>query len=454
MIRLLCLGLVLTALSTPAQVRAQGLKDGFFLDSKLHDSQYPTHPIPFGIGGFATKPIDTSFKVTHYDIFLDLDKPLRAKSESERVNGVNGTVSLEAVVLKNKLDVVRLNAVQMSIRSIRILLFDTDITSECRVEIVDNSFFEISRPNGFTRADVLKIDIDYTIESTFYGLHVYSYLDAQKISLPHPIAFTFSQPNNARYWYPSLDLPYNKATYIFSVQVPKEFTVVCSGKPLLQDAINDSVSFEQWYLDVPTPSYLTSINASIYVNDNQTAYSIDGDTIPILNYHWEIDRADTLFNALNALNNIPNMFTALEETFGAYPYDSYGHVTISPIQFGGMEHMMMCSINREWLKGRVEFGYAHELAHHWSGNAVTCATWADLWLNEGGASWAEAVWRRSTEGLFGYNSQMFRRRDSYMKKASTEPAIYDIDFSILFKRSHYVFQSCMGISHGFEIGWR
>lgn len=429
------LGLTALSVFLSCSLHAQGLKDGFYLDDKLQDFQYPTHPIPFGTGGLQPKDIDTSFSVTHYDLWLDLEKPLRVQTASQKVHSIAGRVRMEIVVQQNQLDSIVLNAVAMGIRSATITRFGSDITSECLVHYNSNSEISIVRDGGFQRADALAVTLEYDILSTFYGLHVYSYYDAERALLPFPIAFTFSQPENARYWYPCLDSPHNKATYTIVVTVPKEFTVVCSGTKFAEKTINDSTIQSEWRLGVLTPTYLTSVNASIYSQDDQQATSIDGRTIPIRNYHWETDRTDTAFHAMNALKNIPKMFEALEPVFGVYPYEAYGHVTIAPVQFGGMEHMMMSSINREWLRGKAEHGYAHELAHHWSGNAVTCATWADLWLNEGGATWAEAIWRNYNEGVGGYYGQMSRRRDRYMRNPKSEPAIYNIDMSQLFNEA-------------------
>jgi aminopeptidase N len=128
-------------------------------------------------------------------------------------------------------------------------------------------------------------------------------------------------------------------------------------------------------------------------------------------------------------------FESLEEKFGPYPYKTYGHVTVSPIDFGGMEHQTMSTINRFWLRGTAELGYVHELGHQWIGDYVTCATWADIWLNEGGASFSEALYGEYVKGKESYAKVLRNKRDRYMRRGLAEPPVYNIPLAMIFNEA-------------------
>ena len=110
-----------------------------------------------------------------------------------------------------------------------------------------------------------------------------------------------------------------------------------------------------------------------------------------VDYDGDFTKGDA-YDAKNSLLLNPDMLKLFSELFIEFPYDSYGIVAIEPVWYGGMEQPNMVTINRVWLKGIAEIGLAHEVAHQWIGNLITCATWQDIWINEGGASWCEALW--------------------------------------------------------------
>lgn len=89
------------------------------------------------------------------------------------------------------------------------------------------------------------------------------------------------------------------------------------------------------------------------------------------------------------------MIETFEELFGPYPFDSYGVVAVpKPLTFA-LENQTLSLFSADFLTLRrrtVENVLAHELAHHWFGNHVSPATWADIWLNEGFATWADHYW--------------------------------------------------------------
>jgi aminopeptidase N len=128
------------------------------------------------------------------------------------------------------------------------------------------------------------------------------------------------------------------------------------------------------------------------------------------------------------------MLEKFSEFFIEYPFEKYGMVAVQPYSWGGMEHQTITTINRSWLRGRSDGGIAHELVHQWFGDMITCASWADLWINEGAATWGEALWSYFWGSDAAYNNNILGKRWGYLYYGNfkyTMPA-YDVPSNQLF----------------------
>jgi aminopeptidase N len=287
-------------------------------------------------------------------------------------------------------------------------------------------------PSMLRRGEDVELVIHYANQSDDAALYIFAKEDAQVINVPYASGFTFSQPENARRWFPCNDQPDDKAYFTAHVRVPTGFTAISNGVPIDSVVDGDSASIQTWRHDEVMSTYLFAVNAAPYVLYMQEYMREDGTTVPIRNYHFDVDDEGSFYNARRAVRNVPEMFKAYEKYLGRYPYKTYGHVAVSPVPFGGMEHQTMSTVNRRWLVGDQELGYAHEVAHQWIGDEVTCATWADIWLNEGGATWGEALWAEHISGNPGYMNVLWAKRGQYMLVGLREPPVYDIPIGIIF----------------------
>lgn len=217
------------------------------------------------------------------------------------------------------------------------------------------------------------------------------------------IGYTMSQPRDARAWFPTIDKPWNKSTLTMHITVDNPVNVIANGE-LVDKTGGMTYTYDHPY---PVAPYLFAFNAGPFVEETSSYTSKDGRTIPIASYLFEDDAAW----ADSANSMMKNMMLVFEDLFGPYPFDRYGMIAIQPFRYGGMEHQTITTMWRSlFLSERIT---AHELAHQWWGNLVTCKTWANIWLNEGFATYAEALYEEFKTGPAGRDAMMQWYADRY-----------------------------------------
>lgn len=403
-------------------------------DEKLESSLRPIHGHELMNGAFPRKEIDTVIDVQVYDVTLDWYRALLTPRDKRGERKATGIVRAVVRARADSLSSIVFDATTVIIDSVTVngqkIVFSKNVRS-----------LTMTLPTMLRRGQDIEVTIYYANRSDNAGLYLFAEEDAKAIGVPYASGFTFSQPENARRWFPCNDQPDDKALFTAHIRVPKGFTAVSNGVPIDSVTDGDTATVQTWQHDQVMATYLFAVNAAPYVLYMQEYKREDGTTMPIRNYHFDVDDEGTRFNARRAVRNVPEMFAAFEKYFGRYPYATYGHVAVSPVPFGGMEHQTMTTVNRRWLVGDQELGYAHEVAHQWIGDEVTCATWADIWLNEGGASWGEALWAEHYGGNPAYMNVLWAKRGQYMLVGLREPPIYDIPIGIIFNVNTTYFKS-------------
>lgn len=408
-----------------AQEDKQSFLDWMITDRGLLEQMRPMHPELTAVDAFPRVAIDTALDVTRYDIVWDMYSALMTDRDQRPQRKANASVRITARSRVDAMTQIRLNSVS--------LIIDSVISSGSALPFTTASnLLQITPGKPLDRGDSLTFTVYYAITQDQSWLSIYSKDDVAQNSIPTGSFFTFAQPEGARTWLPCNDVPTDKALFTVRVRVPKDFTVVSNGVPTDSVPDGDTASWQSWAHDQLMPTYLLTINAAVYKYYPQEYRRKDGSAVPIMNYHYSIDHEGSQYNAVRALANSAKWFEALESRLGTYPFSTYGHVTVTPIQFGGMEHQTMSTINRIWLTGNYENGYVHEVAHHWIGDLVTCATWADIWLNEGGASFSEALYYEYVDGRNGYQDRLRRFRDSYLRVGLNGTPVYDPPPAALF----------------------
>jgi aminopeptidase N len=232
---------------------------------------------------------------------------------------------------------------------------------------------------------------------------------------------SFHEPHGAKRWLITRDEPWDKATLDWIIEVPANLVVAANGELVSHREFGGRGVWE-FEFNQPISTYLMVVHAAEYVLFEQ-----EGDEgLPI--NHYLLPRTRDLGES--AFETTPEILSLLSEKFGDYPWQSYGNA-IAPMG-GAMEHTTMTSFGEDMLdSSRAEHVNAHEVAHHWWGNWVTLSTWADIWLNEGFASYSEAVWYESIHGEDGLRDYVGSQMDSYLAWHDYEGyfALYDPAYS-------------------------
>ena len=187
----------------------------------------------------------------------------------------------------------------------------------------------------------------------------------------HPFLYTQSQAILARTWIPSQDGPGVRITYNAEVKVPEELMAVMSASNVSQRSIDGVYKFE---MKQAIPTYLVALAVG------NLEFKKIGSRTGIYS------EPELLDDAVQEFEDMEKMLDIAEDLYGPYRWGRYDLIVLPPsFPFGGMENPRLTFATPTILAGDKSLTslVAHELAHSWSGNLVTNATWEDFWLNEG-----------------------------------------------------------------------
>ncbi|MDD5608649.1 MAG: M1 family aminopeptidase [Ignavibacterium sp.] len=233
----------------------------------------------------------------------------------------------------------------------------------------------------------------------------------------YPLIWSLSEPYGAKDWWVVKDTPADKADSAdIWLTVSTSLTPVSNGN--LMEVVNNGNGTHtyKWHVSYPIAPYLVSLAITNYALYTNYYHYSPTDSMPITHYLYP----SSLNSNIPQLNKTPGMIEIFAERFGEYPFinEKYGHA-----QFGwggGMEHQTISSMG-----GFGDGLIAHELAHMWYGDNITCKDWHHIWLNEGFATMGEGLIYEAWNGKAAYNSYIADEM-YYAKFASGTIYVQDI----------------------------
>ena len=309
-----------------------------------------------------------NYDVTYYSLDLTPDPT---------TSHLTGIVEIVAKVTASTLNRVELNFWQgLSITDIHL-----SETPENQLNYENNNdilFVDLGR--DYVLGEQFRLTVEYNgrpQDSEYYSFAFDTYNG-------QPMIWTLSSVFGARAWWPCKDVPSDKPDSMdIRVTVPSNLIVASNGS-LREKIIEGNRTTFCWHEKYPIATYLVSLAIHPYeMFYDQYIYNNGADTMAIEFYSFPGNYKTNL-----GINNlVKDMLACFSDLFGEYPFvdEKYGQADF--LWGGGMEHQTCTSYG-----GWSEALFAHEIAHQWWGDLITCDNFHDIWLNEGFASYSEALW--------------------------------------------------------------
>lgn len=241
--------------------------------------------------------------------------------------------------------------------------------------------------------------------------------------------WTQGEPHMHRHWFPSHDFPNEKFTTEITCRVPRGMTALSNGRLVGQtaDDANGLVAFH-WKQDKPHVNYLVSLVAGHFrkLEDRHK-------DIPLAIYTPPSEFKE----AANSFRDTRAIMEFFEKEIGvAYPWDKYYNVCVHGFMWGGMENTSVTTLTtRTLFSNETENLHssqsldAHEMAHQWFGDLVTCKDWSHIWLNEGFATYYESLYDEHKNGRDAHLYDMYRNAAGIIAKKNDTRAIHSRKFN-------------------------
>ncbi len=380
-----------------------------FLNEHTHASTPKARSFGMGNDQVHYAP-DRPADVTHItlDIALDFER-----------ESISGTASTTFTVLYDTIKTVTFDVVDLQIERVT-LAGNTELAYT-----TDAKKLTVNLDRAYTHGEEFIVAITYAGKPRA-GLH---FIKPTEEDPTRPVqAWTFGQPKYASFWFPCHDAPNERATTEIFATVPAQFLTISNGN-LLDVVDHGATKTHHWRHDVPHAAYLVSL-----VVGDFAVIKASYNSKPV-NYYVRHDRAA---DADYYLGKTPQMMQFFSSYTGVeYPYDSYDQ-TVVELYTGAMEHttatthsFMLLLDERASLDVDLVDVVAHELAHQWFGDLVTCRDWANGWLNEGFATYFQELWNEHDQGNDYFKHSMLTNKQNYLSedRQYRRPIVYHVHSS-------------------------
>ena len=352
----------------------------------------------------AERPLD----IKH--IRLDMRVGLKDKTVTSRA-------TVDAVALR-RLETLGFDAVGFETSKVAVGL-DGASPTDCSYEN-DGRRLTLDLPQPLPIGGRLRVVIDYRLNDPADGLHFFAPNDED----PDAPLLMWSQGESItnRYWVPCFDHPNEKQTTEILCTVDKPNIAISNGKLLKVKENGDGTRTFHWRQDQPHSAYLMTLVVGQFVSKTVTWRGKPVTYYVRKKYKDWID---------NSFAHTPAMLDFFSNKIGVeYAWDKYSQVCCYSFG-GGMENTSATTLGERTLhdeKADLDTSsdglVSHELAHQWWGDLLTCKDWAHIWLNEGFASYFQALWTEQSLGQDEFAYDMLQKARAAIKGGKTKPIVY------------------------------
>ncbi len=331
---------------------------------------------------------ERTFDAQHYIIRSNFDREKKMYF---------GDSTVQVKPLKDGFNILTLDSVGMKFDSIK--LEPEGATLEYK-QVGEQIVIQLGK--SFSVNDMVSVRFKYS-SSPKKGVYFVDEVKPAEDSKGHSSqVWTQGEAEEAHHWFPSYDFPDDKATTEQFITVPKDELAVSNGELLETIENADGSKTFHYKMQVPHSIYLTSMIVGKYVK-------VEGKYKDIPLGFYVYPGTESIVE--KAYGKTADMMKVYEEMTGVnFPYKKYDQTFVAQFNFGGMENITATTMaDTEILFANFDFGkenamdlVSHELAHSWFGNLVTTKDWSNLWLNEGFATYMEAVYRGKLNGNADY----------------------------------------------------
>jgi aminopeptidase N len=251
------------------------------------------------------------------------------------------------------------------------------------------------------------------------------------------MVFTDCEPEGARNWFPCWDKPSDKATLDLTARVPTNVLLGSNGR-LADSVVSGGAIYYHWISRDPVSTYLMTMIGKVNYNLDVIYWrklSNPNDSIPI-RFYWNTGES----GVANIKSKMPSMMTRFSQIFCEHPFEKNGFATANNLfSWGGMENQTLTILGPNYWNENV---VAHEFGHQWFGDMISPGTWADIWLNEGFATYCEALWKETTTGYSSYKASINGDASGYL---GSNPgwSIYNPAWAVITPPQNTLFNTAM-----------
>ncbi|MEO6589528.1 MAG: M1 family aminopeptidase [Pyrinomonadaceae bacterium] len=379
-----------------------------------------------------------TYDIQHYKIHVRFD---RARKQ------VFGDTTVSLKPLRDNFKSIELDANGINFNSVQMENGSKELNYKVSEEKIS-----VELEKNYKKGELINIRFQYSCKPKKGIYFVEEKKDGNKIVHSEQI-WTQGEADEARFWFPSYDFPDDKATSEQFITARSDENVIANGELIDKKDNGDGTTVFHFKMNIPHSTYLTSFVIGTYFTKTD--------------FYKKIPLTYSVYPGEESI--IPLVFTDTKEmirvfeeaTKVEYPYNKYDQTIVDNFQFGGMENITATTYSDKeifyarfpQLRGFSVDLVSHELAHSWFGNLVTCKNWAELWLNEGFATYMEAVYRGKVYGQDAYKAKIREDATVYLygdAGNNTKHGLYNLtanDTEKLFKYPNITYNKGSVVIH-------